>query len=137
MTYFPHATCWLHDPAITGMEVGSHLVIWLAYMVIAALLLNSVWDRPTVPLRGLRLLFAAFIFTCGVTHFFGALTAWWPIYVAESTVLMATGLISVLSAVVTWRAMPLLTAQDDYWTDTDDGRERIAKLRAALEQVHD
>jgi PAS domain S-box-containing protein len=51
-------------------------------------------------------MFCGFILACGVTHFFGAWTLWYPDYVAQGAIKAFAAAISVVTAVVLWPLIP-------------------------------
>lgn len=82
--------------AFTGwFYILSNVGTWLAYFTIPALLLSFVRRRDDVPFSRLFLLFAAFIWACGTSHFMDAMMFWWPAY-------RLSGVVHFLTAVISW-----------------------------------
>lgn len=108
--YMPHGMCLLWEPWLVVLWAGSDALIFLAYMVIPLALLRVVRRRNDLKHRGLIMLFAGFILLCGLTHLLGVVTLWWPIYPYVGIVKLATGLVSVLTAIVLLRLVPVLIA---------------------------
>lgn len=106
--YMPHGMCLLWQPWLVMLWAGSDLLIFLSYMAIPFALLTVLRKRDDVPHRGLVLLFASFIVLCGLTHLLGIVTLWYPIYPWVGSVKLATGIISMITAVVLFRLIPTL-----------------------------
>lgn len=102
--FTPRASCGLWNDELIWLHVGSDLFIWLAYVSIPLVLLWFGRRWNLAPVRGLLLLFAAFILSCGFTHLFDALLFTTPVY-------RAAGLLKLLTAVVSWVAVLVLIAQ--------------------------
>jgi PAS domain S-box-containing protein len=131
-SYMPHGHCYLWQPSVLWLQVGSDALIAAAYFTIPAILFYFVRRRrQDLPLRGIPLLFASFILLCGITHLLGIWTVWNPDYRLDGVVKLATGLVSVSTAVALWRVMPIAIALQ---TPAQLRREvalRTGELRAA------
>ena len=106
--YMPHGMCLLWEPWLLLLWAGSDLLIFLSYTAIPIALLTVLRRRADVPQARLVLLFASFILLCGLTHLFGIVTLWYPIYPLVGWVKLATGLISTATAIVLFRLIPIL-----------------------------
>ena len=107
--YMPHGMCLLWQPWLIVLWAGSDLLIFLSYTAIPIALLNVLRKRTEVPHGSLVSLFAAFILLCGLTHFLGIVTLWFPIYPWVGWVKLATGLVSMTTAIVLFRLIPDIT----------------------------
>jgi two-component sensor histidine kinase len=105
--YMPHGMCLLWEPWLVGLWVLSDLLIASSYFAIPFALFRVVRARPDLQYRGLVTLFAAFIFLCGVTHTLSIVTLWVPIYPPMGWVKLATGLVSMATAIVLFRLVPV------------------------------
>ncbi|GAA5052139.1 hypothetical protein GCM10023208_12700 [Erythrobacter westpacificensis] len=108
--YMPHGMCLLWQPWLVVLWAGSDLLIFLSYTAIPIALLSVMRQRKELPHRGLIALFASFILLCGLTHLFGIVTLWYPIYPIVGWVKLATGIVSMTTAVVLFRLVPTLVA---------------------------
>lgn len=104
--YMPHGMCLLWRPWLVTLWAGSDLLIFLSYTAIPLALLAVIRRRADVPHSGLVVLFASFILLCGLTHFLGVVTLWHPIYPFVGVVKLATGLVSLVTAIVLFRLIP-------------------------------
>lgn len=104
--YMPHGMCLLWEPWLVLLWAGSDLLIFLSYTAIPIALLRVLRQRTEVPHGGLVTLFASFILLCGLTHLLGIVTLWFPIYPWTGWVKLATGLVSMTTAVVLFRLIP-------------------------------
>ncbi len=126
--YMPHGMCLLWEPWLVMLWAGSDLMIFTAYMAIPLALLMVLRRRPDLNHRALVSLFAAFILLCGVTHFMGIVTLWYPIYPITGAVKLATGLVSLATAAMLFRLIPVFVRIPT--PETHD--EVIAQLEATL-----
>lgn len=124
--YMPHGMCLLWEPWLLSLWAGSDLLIFLSYMAIPIALITVLKRRGDVPHRGLIVLFASFILLCGLTHLMGIVTLWYPIYPYVGALKLATGLVSMVTAIVLFRLVPTLVALPS-----------PAHLRAANEALRD
>ncbi|XBQ15092.1 MAG: sensor histidine kinase [Oceanicaulis sp.] len=106
--YMPHGMCLLWQPWLVLLWAGSDALIFLSYTAIPIALLLVLRQRKDVPHSGLVALFASFILLCGLTHLMGIVTLWWPIYPFVGALKLATGLVSLATAVVLFRLIPTL-----------------------------
>lgn len=104
--YMPHGMCLLWEPWLVLLWAGSDLLIFLSYTAIPIALLRVLRQRTEVPHGGLVALFASFILLCGLTHALGIVTLWIPIYPWTGWVKLATGIVSMTTAVVLFRLIP-------------------------------
>src|SRR5690606_38286158 len=63
-------------------------------------------NRPDLPFRKIFILFTSFITLCGITHIMGIVVIWIPAYGIEGLLMLATGIVSAITAVVIWKALP-------------------------------
>ncbi|WP_260482316.1 sensor histidine kinase [Sphingomicrobium flavum] len=108
--YMPHGMCLLWQPWLITLWAGSDLLIFLSYMAIPIALLTVLKKRGDIPHRGLIVLFASFILLCGLTHLMGIVTLWQPIYPYVGILKLATGIVSMITALVLFRLIPTLVS---------------------------
>jgi PAS domain S-box-containing protein len=104
--YMPHGYCLLWDPWLVTLHAASDILTFAAYSAIPLAIWLFVSKRPNIEMRGLALLFAAFILWCGLTHLFNVITLWHPIYELQGVVKSITAAISVVTAVMIFPLIP-------------------------------
>lgn len=104
--YMPHGMCLLWEPWLLLLWAGSDLLIFFSYTAIPFALMMVLRRRTEVPQARLILLFAAFILLCGITHLYMIVTLWVPIYPFVGWWKLATGLVSMATAVMLFRLVP-------------------------------
>ncbi|AWW74288.1 hypothetical protein CD351_07590 [Erythrobacter sp. KY5] len=104
----PHGMCLLWEPWLVLLWAGSDLMIFVAYMAIPLALITVLRRRGDFRHRALVALFASFILLCGVTHLMGIVTLWYPIYPLTAALKLATGIVSLATAFVLFRLIPVL-----------------------------
>jgi hypothetical protein len=109
-SFIPHGHCYLWKPQLVSLHVISDFLIFLAYFSIPATLFYFVRKRKDLPYVHIFLLFAVFIIACGLTHFLGIVTLWYPIYWVSGIVKAITAFVSVLTAVAIIPIVPQVLA---------------------------
>lgn len=104
--FMPHGHCYLWKPDILGLTVLGDGLTGIAYFTLPFMLFYIVKKREDLAHRNLFILFAIFIMACGTTHFIHIWTVWFPTYRLASIVTLLTGLVSILSAIVLYKALP-------------------------------
>ena len=103
-----HGFCLSWAPGLVALHVVSDALVGLAYFSIPAALAMFVRRRPDIKYGWVAWLFVAFILACGATHVFAILTLWVPVYWMEGLVKLVTAGLSVATAVILWRLIPIL-----------------------------
>ncbi|WP_299191942.1 HWE histidine kinase domain-containing protein [uncultured Erythrobacter sp.] len=106
--YMPHGMCLLWEPWLVLLWSGSDLMIFSAYMAIPMALILVLRRRPDLAHRGLVTMAASFVLLCGITHALSIVTLWYAIYPFMGALKLATGVISLITAVVLFRLIPVL-----------------------------
>ena len=108
--FLPHGVCLLWRPDILALHAISDLIIAIAYFSIPLAIVWFVRRRTDLIAehRRIALLFSLFILGCGLTHVFGVIILWRPLYVADGLVKAFTALVSILTAVLLWPVLPRL-----------------------------
>lgn len=138
--YMPHGMCLLWKPWLVLLWSGSDLLIFLSYMAIPFALFRVLRKRKDIEHRGLVALFGAFILLCGVTHALSIVTLWSPIYPYVGVVKLWTGLVSLITAVVLFRLVPVIVALPspaDLQQANHDLKDEIAAHEATLKQLRE
>jgi diguanylate cyclase (GGDEF)-like protein len=103
----PHGHCLLWRGDLLFMHVGGDILTTLAYFTIPILLIRLVKKRDDLAFDRIFLMFAAFIFLCGVTHLISLINVWHGYYFIEGIAKISTGVVSALTAIVAWRLLPI------------------------------
>lgn len=82
--FMPHGACLYWDTSIISKLVIGDAGTFVVYMVIASGLGYLSWKAPIVLPHNVALMFAPFIFFCGVGHLIDVITIWYPIYPIKS-----------------------------------------------------
>ncbi len=106
--FTPRRQCMNFDAAVIGLHLVADLLIAFAYFSIPVALVVVARRRPELRYNWILVLFAAFILLCGTTHLFNIWALWQPLYRLDGVVKLVTGVVSVATAVVLWRLMPLV-----------------------------
>ena len=109
-SYMAHGYCLLWKPWLIVLHAGSDLLIFAAYFAIPVAIWIFLRQRQDLELRRLAILFAAFIFLCGLTHLVQMVTLWWPIYETQGILKAATTIVSVITAVLIFPLIPRAVA---------------------------
>ncbi len=128
----PHGFCLLWEPGLIWTYALSDAGIGLAYFSIPLALGVIARRRKDLVFRPVLLLFAAFIFLCGATHWLDVVTLWLPIYGVQALVKAATALVSIATAVALWKLMPAAIVLPSPL----QLREANAALRATEERLY-
>jgi len=104
--FMPHGHCFLWRPDVLWLNVGSDLLIAVAYYSIPVALFYFVRRRPDVTFGWLFWMFGAFIFLCGTTHVVEIWTVWNGVYYLQGVVKLLTAGVSLATAAALWPAIP-------------------------------
>ncbi len=104
--YMAHGYCLLWKPWLIAIHAGSDVMIFGAYFAIPVAIWMFIRKRNDLTLKPLAILFAAFIFLCGITHAIQGLTLWWPIYETQGVVKLITAIVSVTTAIAIFPLVP-------------------------------
>lgn len=122
--FMPHGHCYLWTPELLWSYVISDAAIGLAYYSIPLALVILVRKRRDLRFNWIFLMFSAFIFACGTTHFIAIWTIWHPAYWLDASARIVTAFISVLTAVMLWKIMPQVLRVPS-----------VLQMRAAIDQL--
>lgn len=128
----PHGYCLLWDPMLIWSHLLSDIAIAGAYLSIPAALVIVARRRPDLNPFGIFYFFAAFIILCAVTHVFGMLTLWFPLYSVEAVAKVMTAVVSVATSVLVWRMLDtILTVPTQ--SALQEANDSLAQANAQLE----
>lgn len=102
----PHGHCYLWQPEILWLHVGSDAFIAFAYFSIPLMLLYFVNKRRDLVYRPVFVMFGVFVLLCGMTHLLDIWTVWHGTYRLEGIVKLLTAGASMATAVVLWHIIP-------------------------------
>lgn len=131
--FMPHGMCFLWRWDLLILHVGSDLMIAAAYFSIPAAIFTFIRKRTDIRDNNIAYLFAAFILLCGITHVSSIVTIWYPAYIIEGMFKLATGLVSVATAITLWRLIPRALAVPSAQQMAARNRE-IGELNRRLQQ---
>lgn len=106
----PHGHCYFWKPEIMWSNVAGDAMIALAYFTLPPMLFYLARKRADLTHRFVFVLFGLFIFFCGFTHVIDIWTIWIPTYRFEGTVKILTGILSLATAFVTLKSLPVILA---------------------------
>jgi signal transduction histidine kinase/CheY-like chemotaxis protein len=102
----PHGYCLLWEPGLIWLYAISDTAIAIAYFSIPLTLVIVGRRRSDLVFRPLLWLFAAFILLCGATHWLDVMMLWQPLYGLGGLVKAATALVSLVTSIALWWALP-------------------------------
>lgn len=138
--FMPHGHCLLWRPELLLLHVGGDILTVLAYMSIPVALICLVKARKDLRFDRIFMMFAAFIFFCGLTHLLGIINVWHGYYYIHGVVKALTGIISVITAVMLWRLLPQIISLPgrselrDKVAELQQAEARLALMNQSLEQ---
>ncbi|MBL4805047.1 MAG: hypothetical protein JKY71_09295 [Alphaproteobacteria bacterium] len=107
--FMPHGYCFLWRPELVWLHVIADLVIALAYFSIPLTIYLIIRKRSLeIPFKWIFLMFATFIFLCGLTHIIELISIWKPLYYIEGLVKVLTAAVSLATAIVMFPLIPVL-----------------------------
>lgn len=130
-SFMPHGHCFLWQEDLLFLHVAGDVTTALAYIMIPFVLVRLVIIRKDLRFNSLFLLFASFILFCGLTHIISVINIWHGYYYIEGFAKVATGLISITTAIVLWRLLPLLVALPSRF-DMANKVEELQQAKLAL-----
>ncbi|CAA0106790.1 Diguanylate cyclase DgcM [Halioglobus japonicus] len=138
-SFMPHGHCFLWQENLLFLHVVGDLTIALAYIIIPIILVRLVIIRKDLKFNSLFLLFAAFILFCGLTHVIGVINIWHGYYYVAGVAKVITGAISITTAIVLWKLLPVLVKlpsridMKDKMTELQLAKEALIESNASLE----
>jgi diguanylate cyclase (GGDEF)-like protein len=132
-SFMPHGHCLLWRWDLLFLHVTGDLLTFTAYFIIPLVLIYLVRKREDLKFDRIFLLFAAFIAFCGITHFMGLINIWHGYYFIEGIFKLATGLISLTTAIVLWRLTPKLLLLPSATTLAQRNEELLKAKQELLE----
>ncbi len=78
--FMPHGMCYQWEPVTLWSNVIGDTITAFSYFMIPAFLIYFVSKRRKIEMKGLFLMFAIFIISCGAVHAISAVNVWVPYY---------------------------------------------------------
>lgn len=122
------------------LYIISDLLVWSAYFVIPLIIIRFITKKHDARFIRLYFLFAAFILACGATHFFDAVTFWFPVYRVNALVRAITGIISWITVFYLIKVLPLafsLRSSRELEEEVEQRKKAEDKFRNFLERAPD
>ncbi len=135
--FMPHGHCYFWRPDLVWLHATSDALIAAAYYSIP-LAIFYYTRRRTPRFRMLLLMFAGFILACGTTHALSIYDLWHSAYRLEGAVKAITALLSVATAIVTVRLIPValrLPTQQDLQNANESLRNEIEARKQAEQKL--
>ncbi len=145
--FLPHGFCLLWRPDILALHAVSDLVIAGSYFSIPLAIMSFVRRRTDLIAehRRIAVLFSVFILGCGMTHVFGVIILWQPLYILDGLVKAFTAVVSIVTAILLWPVLPrlleipspgqLALANATLQTEVDARNRAVAELEAVKSQL--
>lgn len=122
------------------LYIISDLLVWSAYFAIPFIIIRFITKKHNPRFLRLYFLFAGFILACGATHFFDAVTFWFPVYRINALVRAITGIISWTTVFYLIRVLPkafILRSAEELEAEVEQIKKAEDKLRNFLERAPD
>jgi len=143
--YMAHGYCLLWKPWLVAMHASSDILIFASYFAIPVAIWIFLSKRKDLTMKPLAVLFAAFIFLCGLTHVIQAVTLWWPVYEVQAYVKAITAIVSVTTAIAIFPLIPKAVAipspiqlqivNDGLALEVAAHRETLAALKRSKDEL--
>ncbi len=143
--YMPHGYCLAWEPWLITLHAASDFVTFGAYSAIPVAIWIFVSRRKDLELKPLARLFAAFILWCGLTHLFGLITLWYPVYELQGVVKGITATVSLTTAFLIFPLIPkalavpsprqLQAVNDKLQEEIRSHRATLAELQSARDEL--
>ncbi len=131
----PHGHCYLWQPLLLWLHVGSDVIITLSYYAIPIILTYFIFKKKNVPFNWIILLFALFILGCGTTHLMEIINVWKSEYAISGIIKLFTAVVSIVTAILLIPVIPKLLAVNSFdlaFISNEDLQEEIRRLRERI-----
>jgi len=108
--FMPHGHCYMWEPILLWLHVGSDALIAIAYCTIPVTLIYFVRRRKDLQFNWMFVCFAVFILACGASHVMEIWTAWYPSYWLAGAIKAVTAMASIPTAILLMKLIPFALA---------------------------
>lgn len=122
------------------LYIISDLLVWSAYFALPFIIIRFISRKYDGRFVRLYFLFASMLLACGATHFFDAVTFWFPAYRMNALIRAITAIISWVTVFYLIRTLPLassLQTSRELKAEIEQRKIAEAKFRNFLERVPD
>jgi PAS domain S-box-containing protein len=122
------------------LYIISDLLVWSAYFAIPLIIIRYISKKHDARFIRIYFLFAAFILACGATHFFDAVTFWFPVYRLNALVRAFTGILSWTTVFYLIKVLPVaftLRSSAELEAEVEQRKKAEEKFRNLLESAPD
>lgn len=134
-SFMPHGHCYLWQPEILWLNVGSDILIALSYYVIPGFLVYFVRKRTDLAFNWIFIMFALFILACGSTHLMDIWTVWNPDYGLQGLIKLFTAVISVATAIALIPLMPKALSLPSF-SQMEHAHQELRRLNEELKNTN-
>ncbi|MEO6890266.1 MAG: histidine kinase dimerization/phospho-acceptor domain-containing protein, partial [Ktedonobacteraceae bacterium] len=133
----PHGMCYLWQPNLVTLHVGSDALIGLAYVSISATLAYLVYKtRHDIPFQWVFIAFGIFIIACACTHFLEIWTLWNATYWLSGSVKLITAVASVATAIALPLLLPKVYAIVEVAKASNERKQQLENAHQELEILY-
>jgi PAS domain S-box-containing protein len=122
------------------LYIISDILVWSAYFAIPFIIIRYISKKHDARFIRVYFLFAGFILACGATHFFDAMTFWWPLYRVNALVRAVTGILSWTTVFYLIKVLPVaftLRSSAELEAEVEQRKKAEEKFRNLLESAPD
>ena len=109
-TFMGHGHCYLWRSDLVILHTASDVLIAASYFTIPVALYVLVHKRKDLEYDWMFVLFALFIFCCGLTHLMAVYNVWNGAYYVSGSLKAVTAVVSLLTAALIWPLIPKAVA---------------------------
>ncbi len=136
-SFQPHGMCYLWQPNLVALQVGSDALIGLAYVSISATLAYLVYKtRHDIPFQWVFIAFGIFIIACAATHFLEIWTLWNATYWLSGSMKLITAAASVATAIALPLLLPKVYAIVEVAKASNERKQQLESAHQELEVLY-
>lgn len=120
------------------LYIISDILVWSAYFAIPLIIIRYISKKHDARFIRVYFLFAGFILACGATHFFDAVTFWYPVYRLNALVRAITGILSWTTVFYLIKLLPVafsLRSSAELEAEVEQRKLAEEKFRNLLETL--